>query len=97
MLPLEAQHLTSPKTSVLLAGLMCNLLAFCVAAELLFALGRVVLAPSQRFLAAHQAHQPVAGNTDRSREAPSQIALLAAYLFCITPAGIFMSALYTER
>jgi len=76
---------------------MCNLLAFCVAAELLFALGRVVLAPSQRSLEAHPAHQPPAGQMDPSREAPSQLALLAAYFFCITPAGIFMSALYTER
>lgn len=99
--PLEALGITSPSTSLLVAGLLLNLAAFAIAAEILFALGRCIFGSE---VAPHSGAE--AGRTSnwlflRKRSSQSSVysdlPLLAAYLFCITPAGVFVSVLYTER
>lgn len=98
-LPLEALGITSPGTSLLLAGLLLNAAAFAVAAELLLLLGRCVVGSGRSPGMSSQPwwQRPFILSRSATRSAFDDLPLLAAYLFCITPAGVFVSVLYTER
>ena len=72
--------------AALLGGLALNLVAFCLAAELLQALGRAVLRSGG-------ALAPRARLSDRAAAAAARA---GALFFAATPAGIFMSAFYAE-
>lgn len=62
----------SERAITIVSALLLNIIAFALAAEVLYRLSRRVLKQAD-------------------------LAWLAVCWFCITPAGIFMSAAYTER
>lgn len=90
--PLESWRILGPASALLVAGLLLNLLAFALAAELLFALGRHVWLSPADVKETEEGFRTVDAGSDANADLP----LLAAYFFCISPAGIFFSALYTE-